>query len=208
MAAAIGSKMTSGKAIKVNPMKSFFALLITMLLGASAFGQQSLGEIARQNRNKKKPSSVVNLSDDNMHRTIAPDAQDAKADDSSAATADKDKDAAAKDDKDNKDKKTGSAEAEKDKKEQIQKNIDAQKKEIGDLQRELDIMQREQKLRAAAYYGDAGTMLRDSARYAEDSKKQQDDIDSKKQALDAAQQKLADLQEQARKAGMGASATE
>jgi hypothetical protein len=63
-------------------------------------------------------------------------------------------------------------------------------------------MQREQKLRAAAYYGDAGTMLRDSAKYTEESKKQQDEIDAKKQALDAAQQKLADLEEQARKAGM------
>jgi hypothetical protein len=67
-------------------MKSFFAILITMLLGASAFGQQSLGEIARQNRNKKKASSVVKLSDDNMSRTTVPDTQDAKSsDDSSAA---------------------------------------------------------------------------------------------------------------------------
>jgi hypothetical protein len=208
MAAAIGSKMNSHKAIQVNSMKSFFAILITMLLGASAFGQQSLGEIARQNRNKKKPSSVVNLSDDNMSRTTAPDSQDAKGDDSSAAPADKDKDAAANNAKDDKDKKANPAEAEKDKKDQIQKNIDAQKKEIADLQRELDIMQREQKLRAAAYYGDAGTMLRDSAKYTEDSKKQQEDMNTKKQAIDAAQQKLSDLQEQARKAGMGASATE
>src|SRR6185437_8086286 len=125
-------------------MKSFFAILITLLLGASAFGQQSLGEIARQNRNKKKPSSVVKLSDDNMSRTIAPDTQDAKSgDDASAASADRDKDAAAKD----KEAKTNPAEAEKDKKEQIQKGIDAQKKEIADLQHELDILQREQKLR-------------------------------------------------------------
>src|SRR6185437_15867246 len=73
-------------------MKSFFAVLITLLLGASAFGQQSLGEIARQNRNKKKPSSVVKLSDDNMSRTIAPDTQDAKSgDDATAASADRDK---------------------------------------------------------------------------------------------------------------------
>jgi|SRR6185312_23137 len=187
-------------------MKSFFAVLITLLLGASAFGQQSLGEIARQNRNKKKPSSVVKLSDDNMSRTIAPDTQDAKSgDDATAASADKDKNAAAAKDKEAK---TNPAEAEKDKKEQIQKGIDAQKKEIADLQHELDILQREQKLRAAAYYGDAGTMLRDSAKFAEDSKKQQEDIDAKKQALDAAQQKLSDMQEQARKAGMGASATE
>src|SRR6185437_7795666 len=119
MKSAIGSKMDASKAIKVNPMKSFFALLVTMLLGASAFGQQSLGEIARQNRNKKKPSSVVKLSDDNMSRTIAPDNQDAKAEESTANT-DKDKEAA----KDDKARKENPAEAEKDKKDQIQKNID------------------------------------------------------------------------------------
>ena len=70
------------------------------------------------------------------------------------------------------------------------------------MQRELDIAQREAKLRAAALYGDAGTMLRDQAKFAEDSRKEQDEINTKKQALDAAQQKLADLQEQARKAGL------
>ena len=62
--------------------------------------------------------------------------------------------------------------------------------------------QSEARLRAAAYYGDAGTMLRDQAKYAEDTRKSQAEIDGKKQALDAAQQKLSDLQEQARKAGL------
>jgi hypothetical protein len=45
-------------------------------------------------------------------------------------------------------------------------------------------------------------MLRDQTKFAEDVRKEQDEINGKKQALDAAQQKLADLQEQARKAGM------
>ena len=45
-------------------------------------------------------------------------------------------------------------------------------------------------------------MLRDQAKFAEDSRKEQDEMNAKKQALDTAQQKLADLQEQARKAGM------
>ena len=62
-----------------------------------------------------------------------------------------------------------------------------QSKEIATLQRELDIAQREAKLRASAYYGDAGTMLRDQARFAEDSRKEQDEINTKKQALDTAQ---------------------
>jgi hypothetical protein len=45
-------------------------------------------------------------------------------------------------------------------------------------------------------------MLRDQAKYAEDTRKEQDEINTKKQALDAGQQKLADLQEQARKSGI------
>jgi hypothetical protein len=66
----------------------------------------------------------------------------------------------------------------------------------------LDIAEREARLRAAAFYGDAGTMLRDQAKFADETRKQQDEINGKKQALDAAQQKLEALQEQARKAGM------
>ena len=179
-------------------MKTLFAVLITIFLCAGAIGQQSLGDIARQNRTKKKASSTIKFSDDNMPRTIAPAAEPAK------DPADQDEKSAKEADQGTKDKKAEAnpAEAEKQKKEDIQKSIDSEKKEIADLQRELDIAQREQKLRAAAYYGDAGTMLRDSAKYTEENKKQQDEIDTKKQALDAAQQKLGDLQEQARKAGM------
>lgn len=176
-------------------MKSFFVMFIAVLLGASAFGQQSLGDVARHNRAKKKPGSVMEFNDDTMHRTIAPDQDESNAGDQDSKPQ---KPVAAKDKASKKD----DAEAEQQKKEELQKNIDSQKKKIADMQHELDLMQREQKLRAAAYYGDAGTMLRDSAKYAEDTKKQQDDMDAKKQDIDAAQQKLADLEEQARKAGL------
>ena len=70
------------------------------------------------------------------------------------------------------------------------------------MQRELDIAERESRLRAAAYYGDAGTMLRDQAKFADDTRKEQDEINTKKQSLGAAQKKLEDLQELARKSGM------
>ena len=80
--------------------------------------------------------------------------------------------------------------------------IAAQKREILQLQRELDVAEREAKLRAAAFYADAGVRLRDSAKFDEDTRKEQAEIDSKKQALEAANQKLADLQETARKAGV------
>ena len=176
-------------------MKSFFAILIVFLLGASAFGQQSLGDIARRNRAKKKPGSVMEFNDDTMHRTIAPE-QDAS---NSGDQESKPQHSAAATDKSTQ---KDEAQAAQQKKEEVQKSIDSQKKKIADMEHELDIMQREQKLRAAAYYGDAGTMLRDSAKYEQDTKKQQDAMDAKKKEIDAAQQKLTDLQEQGRKAGL------
>jgi hypothetical protein len=70
------------------------------------------------------------------------------------------------------------------------------------LQRELDVSEREGRLRAAAYYADAGVMLRDQSKFAEDSRKNQEEIDSKKHELETAKQKLDDMEEQARKAGV------
>jgi hypothetical protein len=180
-------------------MKKLLLMFVVCLFGTGAYAQQSLGDVARANRAKKHTSSsTVKLDDDSMPHSSAPSAGSEaeaakKADDKSAA---KDKDADQKDAK-----KDAAADPEKQKQE-LQKQIDDQKKEVATLQRELDIAEREARLRAAAYYGDAGTMLRDQAKYADDTRKQQDEINGKKQALEAAQQKLDGLQEQARKAGM------
>jgi hypothetical protein len=172
-------------------MKKYLPIIVLMLFAAGAWAQ-SLGEVARQNRMKKKPSASVRLDDDNMPRTLLANAEPEPAKDADKQAADKDKD-----------KKPADSAAQKSDK--LTDQIKAQKDEIARLQRELDIVQREQRLRAAAFYADAGTQLRDQAKFAEDSRKEQAEIDGKKQALDAAQQKLADLQEQARKAGLGSS---
>src|SRR5689334_17817082 len=118
-------------------MKSFFAVLIAFAFVASAAGQQSLGDIARENRNKKKPTSAMKLDDDNMPRKALPEPA---ADDKKEQDKAKDKDAAAKDEKDTK---KDSAEARKEKSDQLVKSVQAQKDEISKLQRELDILQRE-----------------------------------------------------------------
>ncbi|HEX7285879.1 MAG TPA: hypothetical protein VF532_06825 [Candidatus Angelobacter sp.] len=175
-------------------MKKYLPILVLMLFAAGAWAQ-SVGEVARQNRMKKKPSASVRLDDDNMPRTLLANAEPEPAKDADKQAADKDKDK-------DKDKKADSGAAKNDK---LTDQIKAQKDEIAKLQRELDIVQREQRLRAAAFYADAGTQLRDQTKFAEDSRKEQAEIDGKKQAIDAAQQKLADLQEQARKAGLGSS---
>ncbi len=182
-------------------MKKIFLMLVMCLFAAAAVAQQSLGDVARANRAKKHTSSSeTKLDDDTMPRSSTPSASepdtDKKADDKDADG--KDKAAKEIDAKDAPKKDT--VDARKQKNEELKKQIADQTKEISTLQRELDIAQREARLRAAAYYGDAGTMLRDQAKYAEDTRNTQAEIEGKKQALDAAQQKLSDLQEQARKA--------
>jgi hypothetical protein len=183
-------------------MKPLFLFLTVLVLSAAVIAQQSLGDAARKARAQQKPAASVSIDQDSMARTsgvvstVGQDKSDAGQTDQ-AADANANGQDVKGNDKDAKDKKS----AEKAKADDWNKKIDDQKKEIATLQRELDIVQREQRLRAAAFYGDAGTQMRDQAKFAQDSRQEQEQLDSKKQALDAAQQKLSDLQEQARKAG-------
>jgi hypothetical protein len=172
-------------------MKRILPLLMVMAFTAGAWAQQSLGEIARKYRAQKKPTPTIRLDDDNMPRKLDanPD-EDVKKPEST--------DNAAADEKEKKD----VSEKSKENNDKLATQIKDEKDEISRLQRELDISEREQRLRAAAYYADAGTQLRDQGKFAEDSRKQQEEVDSKKQALAAAQQKLDDMQEQARKSGL------
>jgi hypothetical protein len=79
--------------------------------------------------------------------------------------------------------------------------IDEQKDSIGLISRELDILQREYRLRAAAFYADAGNRMRDSKDWDKEDTQYKQDIADKQKAVDEAKQKLEDLQEEARKAG-------
>ena len=177
-------------------MKRIFVLLIVCvwLLALSASGQ-SLGDIARKNRANKKPSTGAKVVIDNDTIPTAQPAEPAR---------EKDKAEGAEGDakkEDGKSKSDQSKDAAKSGSEDWKAKVESQKKEIAQLQRELDVSEREAKLRAAAYYADAGTQLRDPARFKLESENQQAEMDSKKKAIEAAKQKLADLQEQARKAG-------
>jgi len=182
-------------------MKKLFLFTAICLFGAgAAVAQQSLGDAARANRASKRATATTNLSDDNFARSHAPAAESPAKEDAAGKDADKAgektadaKEASAKEPK----KDTTAAQNEK-----LKGQIETQKKEIAQLQRELDVAEREARLRAAAYYADAGVMLRDQAKFAEDSRKAQSEIDGKKQALADAKGKLDDLQEQARKAGL------
>ena len=86
--------------------------------------------------------------------------------------------------------------------EELRGKIKEQQAKIDGLAHELNIDQREYRLRAAAFYGDAGARLRDSAQWDKDDAQYKSEMDSKQQKIDAAKQQLEELQEQARKAGV------
>lgn len=202
----------------------FVPIVSILVVSASA---QSLADVAAQTRAKQKANPNARVIDNDILPS-APDAAsygspyETKKDDEatkkeSAKSDDKDKkdaDKADKKDQDSKEEakkesgKTPAGDASQKDSSGLKKQIDDQQKEIAQLQRELDVSQREARLRAAAYYADAGTMLRDQGKFAEDSRKTQAEIDSKQQALAAAKQKLEDLQEEARKSGMPSSEAE
>jgi hypothetical protein len=192
-------------------MKRIFYLCIAVLFLATLACAQndnvSLGDAARAARvNKTQASPNAKVYDnDNLPTGGA----------ISTTTGDFAGVAASKDDKDSKDKtaakggkdKTGDngkstqEQAFKDKAADLKKNIDQ-------LSRELDVMQREQRLKAAAYYGDAGTKLRNQQQYQDDEKKYQSDLSAKQDQLSQAKQQLDDLREQVRQAGLPASIAE
>jgi hypothetical protein len=83
--------------------------------------------------------------------------------------------------------------------------IAGQKSKVDLLSRELDVAQREYRLRAAAFYADAGNRLRNAGAWDKEDAQYKSQIAAKQKALDDAKKQLEDLQEQARKAGVPAS---
>jgi hypothetical protein len=167
------------------------ALVFVFTVVTWAGAQESLGEVARQQRQSKRPSSAKVITNDDIGMAPAPapePAAEAKGEKSDKA------EAAATPSADDKAKLAASFKA----------KADEQKKAITQLERELDVAQREYRLKVAVYYADVGNNLRDSKKWAEEDRKQRAELDAKQKAVDEAKQKLADIQEQARKAGVKA----
>jgi hypothetical protein len=172
------------------------ATVTLLFLGVSGAAGQSLGDYARTVRkNKPETSSATrHFDNDNLPTDQAvsivgpPPTSNATADNSQAAKAAVDPAAAA---------------AERQKAaDEWNKKLDTQKAKIDALRHELDLEQREYRLKEAAFYGDAGTRLRDAAQFDKQDSDYKNDVDSKQKAIESAKQALADLQEQARKAGI------
>ncbi len=190
----------------------FASLLGFAVLASAALLAQPLGEAARDAHSQKHPAAKV-YTNDNLP-TDAPisvtgkpepaqpadagqpatgeDAKAASSSDSEAAQADdgKPEDAAAAREKTN---------------EEWKQKLATQKKDISLMERELDVLQREYRLRAAAFYADAGNRLRNQQQWSQDDQQYRSRIELKQKQLDDAKQKLDDLKEQARKAGAPAS---
>ncbi len=83
--------------------------------------------------------------------------------------------------------------------------IDKAKGELATLQRELDIAQRENKLRTAQFYSDAGNRLRNERAFADEQRKNEADMADKQKKIAATQALLESLRAEARRAGVPAS---
>ncbi len=169
-------------------MKRTLMVLAALALLTAVAGAQSLGEVAREQRQQKHPTAKKVYTNDDIPPANVTETEPVPAA-APAATGDK---------KDEKDK----AAAADDKSKGYETRIADLKKQIALLQREVDVNQRENRLREAQYYSDAGNALRDSKAWAETQRKAQAELDTKQKALAEAKQKLADTEEEARKAGV------
>ena len=202
--------------------RTFYLCSVAVILLAAVAAAQSVADVARQTRkqNAKKPAAKVFTNDDLP--TNAPisvtgqppaDADSAKPADTGDNTATAGKTDAAKADADkdkpktDEDKKTF-AEKRDASIQQWKQRFAAQKEQISLLEREIDVMQREYRLRAAAYYADAGNALRNQAPWAQQDRDYREKLDLKQKKLDEAKQKLQDMQEQARREGMPSSVSD
>ncbi|HTD22814.1 MAG TPA: hypothetical protein VK738_09185 [Terriglobales bacterium] len=179
---------------------------ILMLLLAPAIvaqNQPSLGEVARlARRHKPAPAPGERVYDnDNLPgkaivNTVGPPPTSDQAASDQSASSDANKEKSAVPSNDEQKKINGDWTG----------KITQQKEEISRLERELNVLQRESKINASVNAADLGTRLGNNAKYAEQDRQYQEQIAAKQKAVDDAKQKLLDMQEEARKSGVPASA--
>jgi len=182
---------------------------ILLLLTVAFAGAQTLGDYAREARKEKaqKAPAAKHFDNDNLpkteHLSVVGQAEAKPADTGSTdSEAKPDESAQSADVKQPKPKKDDAASDKDDAVQEWKKKITDQKDQIDLLSRELDVMDREYRMRAAAFYADAGNRLRNQADWDKQDAQYKQQIADKQKALDDAKQKLEDMQERARKAGV------
>lgn len=197
-----------------------FVLLAEIVLAgmlATLAGAQSepLGDYARSVRKTEKPASAKKYDNDNLPASDkisivgnatdstgpedanpAPDANAAKTEDGSTPSTPESKPQDAAKNADSSDPQKANDE--------WKNKIAGQQGKIDLLSRELDVTQREYRLRAAAFYADAGNRLRGSGTWDKEDAQYKQQIAQKQKAVDDAKKVLDDMKEQARKAGVPA----
>ena len=174
-------------------------LVACMGLAVSAWGQESLADVARKARENKRGTSSASekvFTNDNLSLKSASDTTDA-----AVSTNEKNDEKAAGAEE----AKSADSEQASDVEQKIaewKSKINKQKDDIDLLKRELDVAERENRLRAATFYADAGNRLRDEKKYAETDRKYQAEIEGKKKKIADEEQKLEQMRTDARRAGV------
>ena len=185
-----------------DSMKRLSLLIALCMVATGVAFTQTLADAAREQQAKKKApaTSHVYTNESLEFHAAPPDTTSTKASDSSTSTSAK---ADAKSDTGDADTPAVDPAAEKKKAaDAIKDKYTKQQADLAQLQRELDILVRENRLRAAVYYADAGARLRDEAKYAADDRKYQADIAAKQKAIADGQANLDKIREEARRAGV------
>jgi hypothetical protein len=206
------------KIVKYVSLAFTIFLGILLPLASAAPQSQSLGDYARAVRKDKKPSTPKQYDNDNLPVNDKLSVVGNPSADSSAQTGDAkttrdgdqpgDSDGKTADQKNLEPKADETPEQRETRYNGWKENISREKGEMDQASKELDLLQREYRLRAAAFYGDAGVRLRNSAEWDKENAQYQQQIADKQKEVEAAKQKIDDLQEQARKAGVPSSVRE
>jgi hypothetical protein len=188
------------------------AVLAGMLVTLAGAQTESLGDYARGIRKDEKPASAKKYDNDNLPTSdkisVVGNATESSPEDANAASTPSDSAAQPKDGTkpstpaaQDAGKPADSSDAHKANDEWKQK-ISEQQAKVDMLTREVDVTQREYRLRAAAFYADAGNRLRNQGSWDKEDAQYKQDLAKKQKALDDAKKAVDDLKEKARKAGV------
>jgi hypothetical protein len=201
---AIGSSRYAGileikypATLKEKPMNSHSFAFALVVLAATAVHAQSLGEQARELRKDNPPqtSDTVITNDDLRQSPSAPepDVSEVEKKTESAPDASEPAEKAA----DGKPKEGKEAKPEED----LATKIAKEKDKIAQTERDLDALQHDKQVKASNNYGDASARLRDPKRFADEERKNQEDIAAKQKELEESKSKLDEMTDESSKSG-------
>lgn len=180
-------------------MKNRITLLVMacLWLALPLSAQQTLADRARELRQQKRTPAANEkvYTNESLNLRPAPSIGDKPADTKADAAK---KDAAADSDEEEKTPDEQKAELAT----KYRTDITKAQEELATLQRQLDIASRENKLRVAQFYADAGNRLRDEKRFVEEQNKTLADIADKQKRIGEITATLERLRSEARRAGI------